>query len=83
MPVTLTPDQQAKLDAFEGDAQAATVAEDANASAQVALREADANSVFCAQDAVTKHAQALASAQTFIDAMIKPTPAPDAKGVKA
>lgn len=83
MPVALTPDQQAKLDAFENDAQAANDAQTANSAAQVALREADANSVFCAQDAVAKHAQALTSAQTFIDAMIKPTPAADAKGGKA
>lgn len=83
MALTLSPDQQKKLDLFEGDADAAVAAEEANDTAQKALREAEQNSVFCAQDAVDKHSKALESAQDFINVMLQRTPAAAAKGGKA
>lgn len=82
MALTLSPDQQKKLDLFEGDADAAVAAEEANETAQKTLREAEQDSVFCAQDAVDKHAKALASAQEFINVMLQRSPAAATKGAK-
>lgn len=75
-PVNLTPDQQAKLDAFEASsAQAVTSGEAAAANAAAALT-ADALATSSAQDALAKHATALADGQAFIDAMLGRAPAP-------
>lgn len=83
MALTLTPDQQKKLEAFEGDADAAVEAEQANDAAQVTLRNAESDSVFCAQDAVTKHSKALESAQEFISVMLQRPMTPAMKGAKS
>jgi hypothetical protein len=74
--VTLTPDQQTALDAFESSAsdaaQAATDATTANAT----LLAAQQDNTNKQQAAVSTHVDALAKAQAFVDLMVPPTTAP-------
>lgn len=77
MAITLTPDQQAKLEQFELDAAAAVAANveaDATASQLATL---NARAEHLKQVQIDDMAAALASAKAFVDAMLgKPTPAP-------
>ena len=77
MSVTLTPAQQAALDKFEEDAQAANDAATANDEDQAALLTLQAKAAIDAQAAVETHAAALQSAQEFIDLMLHRSPTPN------
>jgi len=82
MSVTLTPDQQAKLDQFETDAQAAADAQTAAyKSASDLLTLTDQNNRN-QQAALDDTATALQSGQSFIDAMLGRTPTPPATMAK-
>lgn len=83
MPNPLSPEQQAALDKFEEDAQAAGQAGVDNANAQIALMQATQTAATDAQAAIDTHTKALQSAQAFIDLMVPPTPATTAAGSSA
>lgn len=76
MSINLSPDQQAKLEKFEMDAQAAVQAQadaDKSSADLIALTSQNQRDL---QNAVEDHVIALASAQLFIDAMLGKTPPP-------
>jgi len=73
MAVTLTPEQQAKLDQFQADAAAASQAKLDSDQADAALLAATDLAGRDRQIAVDDLHTALQSAQAFIDSMIPPT----------
>jgi len=70
MPSPLTPEQQAALDQFETDAQAAQQSAVLDVVAQADLQTAELNAEHSRQTALDAHIAALASAQAFIDLMV-------------
>lgn len=72
MALPLTPDQQAKLDQFESDAQTATQAAADSVTADADLIAAQDTADQDKQNAVTTLSAAMASAQAFIDSMLNP-----------
>ena len=74
MAVTLTPDQQTKLDAFEVAADAARQAGVDEQGASATLLTAQANADQTKVTSLADHAAALNAAQAFVDSMIPSTP---------
>lgn len=72
MAITLTPAQSQALDDFEVAAQAAADAKAAASTAAAELAAAQVAADHTAVDALSKHGDALAKAQVFVDAMIPP-----------
>jgi hypothetical protein len=72
----LTPDQQAALERFEADAQAAESAHESKTEADDALLVAKGTAERATETDLADHQKALESAKAFVDLMIPPPTPP-------